>query len=47
MALQNQQVNVHGTITRTDMHGVQLPAVHVESLRTAPPAKTSPEPATP
>jgi hypothetical protein len=45
IALQNQQVDVHGTITRIDTHGAQLPAVQVESLRTVPPAKTPPDPA--
>ncbi|MBN3756785.1 hypothetical protein G3N95_27865 [Paraburkholderia sp. Tr-20389] len=38
MSLQNQQVKVHGTITRAEMHGAQLPAVHVESLQTVAPA---------
>ncbi|MBN3767653.1 hypothetical protein [Burkholderia sp. Ac-20365] len=36
LSLQNQQVKVHGTVTRADMHGAQLPAVRVESLKTAP-----------
>ncbi|ACC72958.1 hypothetical protein PPMP20_28260 [Paraburkholderia phymatum] len=36
ISLQNQQVEVHGRITRVEMHGAQLPAVHVETLRVLP-----------
>ncbi|HWT37547.1 MAG TPA: hypothetical protein VN289_14770 [Paraburkholderia sp.] len=36
LLLQNRQVRVHGTITRADTQGAQLPAVHVEWLQTSP-----------
>ncbi|MEM5342039.1 hypothetical protein V4C56_20730 [Paraburkholderia azotifigens] len=36
LSLQNRQVHVHGTVTRAEMNGAQLPAVHVESLQTSP-----------
>jgi len=42
LSLQNQQVNVHGTVTRAEMNGAQLPAVHVESLKTIAPVKAAP-----
>lgn len=37
LALQNQPVKVHGTITRADSQGPQLPAVHVETLKPVQP----------
>lgn len=51
LSLQNQQVKVHGTITRVDnadTQHVQLPAVRVESLDIVPSADaTSSSPAPP
>lgn len=38
LSLQNQQVKVHGTITRADPKSFQLPAAHVDSLDVVPPA---------
>ena len=45
LSLQNQQVKVHGTVTRAQMQGPQLPAVHVDSLQTVTPANASSTPA--
>jgi hypothetical protein len=36
-ALQNQQVDVHGTVVRERPAGAELPAVQVRSLTLAPP----------
>jgi hypothetical protein len=44
LSLQNQQVKVHGTITRAaDAKSVQLPAVQVQSLEPVQPAGASPK----
>jgi hypothetical protein len=42
LSLQNQQVKVHGTLTRADTQGVQLPAVHVESFDVVQPGNGTP-----
>lgn len=44
LSLQNQQVKVHGTITRAvKANSVQLPAVQVQSLESTQPAGASPK----
>jgi hypothetical protein len=37
LALQNHTVQVHGTVTRNGTQSVQLPAVHVDTLRSVQP----------
>lgn len=45
LSLQNQQVTVHGTVTRAQVLGAQLPALHVDSLHTVTPASAPSAPA--
>jgi hypothetical protein len=37
LALQNQMVQIHGTVTRADNQHARLPAVHIETLRPVQP----------